>query len=355
MSKPVQPQGKESRPYIGGQAVLEGVMMRSPDRLAIAVRRAKDKKIQVSVKPLDPPAKKGSFLGWPIVRGVVAFIAALKNGMDTINESARMLGDEEEEQPSAFERWLADKLGKKVEDVVVAIAMLVAIVLAVGLFFVLPSLAGSWFKSVIDNRVLANLLEGVVRLAIFLAYILSIAKMKEIRRVFCYHGAEHKTVHCYEHAEELTVENCRKYSIMHPRCGTAFLLIVMIFSILFFTVFGWDATWYTRLLSRLLLLPLVMGLSFEILQALGRHENAFVRVLRWPGMQLQRLTAKEPDDSMLEVAIQAMKAAAGMPYEAEDWQEEQAELPKEAPQPENEAPAQAPEERPQDEGPAVGA
>ena len=152
MSKPVQPQGKESRPYIGGQAVLEGVMMRSPDRLAIAVRRAKDKKIQVSVKPLDPPAKKGSFLSWPIVRGVVAFIAALKNGMDTINESARMLGDEEEEQPSAFERWLADKLGKKVEDVVVAIAMLVAIVLAVGLFFVLPSLAGSWFKSVIDNR-----------------------------------------------------------------------------------------------------------------------------------------------------------------------------------------------------------
>ena len=180
------------------------------------MRRAKDKKIQVSVKPLDPPAKKGSFLSWPIVRGVVAFIAALKNGMDTINESARMLGDEEEEQPSAFERWLADKLGKKVEDVVVAIAMLVAIVLAVGLFFVLPSLAGSWFKSVIDNRVLANLLEGVVRLAIFLAYILSIAKMKEIRRVFCYHGAEHKTVHCYEHAEELTVENCRKYSIMHP-------------------------------------------------------------------------------------------------------------------------------------------
>ncbi len=307
---------KEKRPYIGGQAVLEGVMMRSPDRLAIAVRRAADHKIEVSVKPVEPPAKKGSVLRWPVIRGVRAFISTLRSGMDTINESARMLGEEEEE-PSRFEKWLAAKLGKKAEDVVVFMAVAVALVLAVGLFFVLPSLAGSFFKSVIDNRLLSNLLEGAVRLAIFLAYVVSISAMKEIRRVFGYHGAEHKTVHCYEHGEELTVENCRKYPIMHPRCGTAFLLIVMIFSILFFTVFSWDLTWYTRLMSRLLLLPVVMGLSYEILQALGRHENAWVRVLRWPGMQLQRLTARQPDDEMLEVAIQAMKAAAGMPYEAE--------------------------------------
>lgn len=308
-------ENKQVRPYIGGQAVLEGVMMRSPDRIAIAVRRMKDKKIEVSVKPLTPPEKKNKFFSLPIVRGVVAFITTLKSGFETITESANMLGEEEEE-PSRFDKWLADKLGKKADDVMMGSAIALAMVLAVGLFFIVPSLAGSWFKSVIDNRMLANLLEGLVRLAIFMAYILSIAQMKEIRRVLCYHGAEHKTVHCYEHEEELTVENCRKYSTMHPRCGTAFLLIVMIFSILFFTVFGWDKTWYTRLLSRLILLPAVMGISYEILRALGRHENAFVRVVRWPGMQLQRLTAKEPDDSMLEVAIQAMKAAAGLPFEA---------------------------------------
>lgn len=306
-----------AKTYIGGQAVLEGVMMMGPERMAIAVRRAKDKQIEVKEKEVTPAAKKHKFLGWPVVRGVVSFVASLKNGMNTITESAKMLGDEEyEEEPSKFETWLANKLGKKIDDVVMYMAVVVAIVLACGMFVVLPSLAASGLKLLIPSRTVVNLLEGVVRLVIFMGYLLAVSRMKEIKRVFMYHGAEHKTVHAWEHDEELTPENCRKYSVMHPRCGTAFMLIVMLLSILLFSVLGWDATWYTRILSRLILLPVVAGISYEVLRIFGRYDNKLVRFLRWPGMQLQRITAKEPDDSMLEVAIVAMKAAAGLPYES---------------------------------------
>jgi uncharacterized protein YqhQ len=320
---------KEKKVYIGGQAVMEGVMMRAPEKMAIAVRRVADGKIETYTQEIVPPAKKNKFLGWPIVRGVVAFVSSLVTGMNTITRSAQMMGAEVmEEEPSKFEKWLAKVTHKKVDDVVMVCAVCLAVVLAVGLFFVLPSLAGTGISKLLPGQTLAvNLIEGLIRIVIFLAYILGVSRMKEIKRVFMYHGAEHKTVYCHEHDEELTVENCMKYPVMHPRCGTAFLLIVMVVSILVTSVasvFGLDNNWLTRILVRIVMLPVVAGLSYEALQYLGKHDTPVTRVLRWPGMQLQRLTALEPTPDMVEVAIVAMKLAAGIP-----WQQEEDETPEE--------------------------
>ena len=319
---------KPEKVYIGGQAVMEGVMMKAPDRMAIAVRRPSDHKIETFSEPIVPAAKKNKMLGWPIIRGVVAFISALTGGMTTITRSAEMMGDDsQQEEPTKFEKWLSRVTGRSTDDIMMACAVLLAIVLAVGLFFVLPSLAGSGLSLLLPGHTFAvNLLEGLVRIVIFLAYILLVSRMKEIKRVFMYHGAEHKTVYCNENDEDLTVENCRKYPVMHPRCGTAFLLIVMLVSILVTSVasvFGLDGNVFTRILVRLILLPIVAGLSYELLQWTGRNDNWLTRILRWPGMQLQRLTALQPTDDMLEVAIVAMKLARG-----EAW------VPEEDPQPE---------------------
>ena len=315
--------------YIGGQAVMEGVMMKAPDRMAIAVRRVSDHKIETFTEPIEPAAKKNKILGWPLIRGVVAFINALTGGMTTITRSAEMMGDESlQEEPSKFEKWLSRVTGRSTDDIMMVCAVLLAIVLAVGLFFVLPSLAGSGLSLLLPGQTLAvNLLEGLVRIIIFLAYILLVSRMKEIKRVFMYHGAEHKTVYCNENDEELTVENCRKYPVMHPRCGTAFLLIVMVISILVTSVasvFGLDGNVFTRILVRIILLPIVAGLSYELLQWTGRNDNWLTRILRWPGMQLQRLTALQPTDDMIEVAIVAMKLAKG-----EEWHDEADEQPEE--------------------------
>ena len=287
---------KPEKVYIGGQAVMEGVMMKAPDRMAIAVRRPSDHKIETFSEPIVPAAKKNKMLGWPIIRGVVAFISALTGGMTTITRSAEMMGDDsQQEEPTKFEKWLSRVTGRSTDDIMMACAVLLAIVLAVGLFFVLPSLAGSGLSLLLPGHTFAvNLLEGLVRIVIFLAYILLVSRMKEIKRVFMYHGAEHKTVYCNENDEDLTVENCRKYPVMHPRCGTAFLLIVMLVSILVTSVasvFGLDGNVFTRILVRLILLPIVAGLSYELLQWTGRNDNWLTRILRWPGMQLQRLTA----------------------------------------------------------------
>ncbi len=298
---------KERKPSIGGQAVIEGVMMKSPSHMAIAVRTAQGA-IAVTVKEAPPPAKKHPWMGWPMVRGVVSFLMSLKMGMDTINKSTEMLGIEDDSD-SKFDQWLRRVFGDKAEKAIMGFAMVVAVGLAVGLFVVVPSLVASWLKLVITSGVVVNVLEGLTRLAIFLAYILSISMMKDIHRVFQYHGAEHKTVHCYEHDMELTVDNARGFSTLHPRCGTAFLLIIMVLSIVFFSVFGWNLNALTRIVSRLALMPLVAGVSYEILRLLAFRDNALVRALRAPGLLLQRLTTREPDDSMLEVAIASFKAA----------------------------------------------
>lgn len=295
------------KPSMGGQAVLEGVMMRGVDRTALAVRLP-DGKILVKKTAYLAPAKKNRILGFPLIRGVCSLVDSLKTGYETLGDSAALLGEEEEE-PSKFEKWLAKVTGKKVEDILMPFAMILGLLLAVGLFFVLPSLAASLFKLFIKEKILVNLLEGAVRILIFLIYLLLVRRIPDMKRIFRYHGAEHKTVYCYEKDLPLTTENAAGFSCLHPRCGTAFLLIVMLISILLFSVLGWDKNWFTRIVSRLLLLPLVAGVSYEVLRYFGSHENFLVRILRAPGLWMQKLTTAEPDAAMLQVAICAMKAA----------------------------------------------
>ena len=303
---------------IGGQAVLEGVMMRSPadERMSIAVRK-EDGSIVIESSPATPLTRKNKFYALPIVRGVVNFVSMLVMGYQTLTTSARLYGLEEEE-PSKFEKWLSEKLGKSTETIVMGTAMVLAVILAVGLFIMLPSFVSQLFKKIIENRVVVNLIEGLTRLVIFLLYMIAATSVPDVKRVFMYHGAEHKTIACFEAGEALTPENAKKHTRFHPRCGTSFLLIVMVISLLFFSVFGWDANYLTRVFSRLMLMPVVAGISYEVLKYLGKHDNALVRVLRAPGIFLQRLTTKEPDDDMLEVAIAAFNACTYDKYKAEE-------------------------------------
>ena len=224
----------------------------------------------------------------------------------------------EEEQMSRFEKWLDDKLGDKIKDVVIYFSVFLSLILAVGLFMLLPTILVGWMKHISESRAFLSIMEGVVRIVIFLIYIWSVSRMKDIQRVFEYHGAEHKTIAAYEHGEELTVENARKHTRLHPRCGTSFLLIVMVVSIIFFSFLRWDTVW-ERLLYRLLLLPVVAGLSYEIIKFAGRSKNRFVKLLTMPGLALQYLTTREPDDSQLEVAIVALKNVLTGNKEDDKW------------------------------------
>lgn len=296
---------------IGGQAVLEGVMMKAPEAMAIAVRR-EDGTIDVTTKELAPARVKYPILKLPVLRGIITFGESMVLGVKSLMTSAEMYGADasEEYKPSRLDAFLAKKTGKSIEDVAIFFALLLAVVFAVGMFIVLPALAAGFLRTMIKSHVLVNVLEGLVRLAIFLIYITSVSRMKDIKRVFEYHGAEHKTIHCYEHSEELTVENARKYSTLHPRCGTAFLLIVMVTSIFIFSFLGWQNI-FVRMASRLLLLPLVAGISYEVTRLAGKSDAAVVKAIIYPGLLLQKLTTREPDDKQLEVAICAFKAAVG--------------------------------------------
>lgn len=305
---------------VGGQAVMEGVMMRSPDRTATAVRQP-DGKIVVRVKPNKLVGSKYKFLKWPIIRGVVNFILMMVMGVQTLTESAEMAGMEAEE-PSEFEKKLAGKLGKSVEDVVMVLAVVLALALSIGLFFVVPTLVESLIKHLMTGgdaavllsggqKLLLNLIGGVIRIAMFVGYVVLVRNIKEIKRTFMYHGAEHKSIYCFESGEELTAENVMKHSRLHPRCGTSFLVIVMLISIIVFIFFGSnDGGPLMRVLSRLLLLPVVAGVSYEVLKGLAHAgDNALVRALKWPGMMLQKLTTAEPTPEMCQVAIEALKCS----------------------------------------------
>ncbi len=288
---------------IGGQAVMEGVMMRSPSLMAMAVRKD-DGSIVMARHPVQ--ARRG-WARIPLVRGVVNFIAMLKMGFTTLNESMALLGLEEEE-PTKFERWLSEKTGKSTGDIVMAVGSVMAVALCLGIFFLLPTLAATWLSGFIKIPILVNLAEGGVRLAIFLLYLIGISLMPDIRRFFAYHGAEHKVVNCYEADMELTVENAQKQTTLNPRCGTSFLLIVMVISVLVFSLTGWTGVWWSRFLVRIALLPVVAAISYEVLMLLAKSNNLCVRALRWPGMQLQRLTTRQPDDAMIEVSLAAFIA-----------------------------------------------
>ena len=306
---------------VGGQAVMEGVMMRSPERTAVVVRQ-ENGKIVARVKPNKQLSKKYKILGWPIIRGVVNFIMMMVLGVQTLTESAEMAGMEVEE-PSAFEKKMAKTLGKSVEDVMMVLAVVLALALSIGLFFVVPTLIESGLRHLMTGgaegvllstwqKLLLNLVGGVIRIAMFIGYILLVRNVKEIKRTFMYHGAEHKSIHCLENGLELTVENVKKQTRLHPRCGTSFLVFVFIISIILFIFLGSnDGGPLMRVVSRLLLLPLVAGVSYEVLKGLAHagDANPIVRALKKPGMMLQKLTTAEPDDDMCQVAIEALKCA----------------------------------------------
>ena len=219
---------------------------------------------------------------------------------------------------SKFEKWLDDKLGDKIKDIVIYFSVFLSLAMGIGLFMLLPTVLVGWMKRFSENQVFLSLMEGVVRIVIFILYLWAISCMKDIQRVFEYHGAEHKTIAAYEHGEELTPENARKYSRLHPRCGTSFLLIVMVVSIIFFSFIRWQNVW-ERLIYRLLLLPVVAGISYEIIKFAGRSKNRFVKLLTKPGLALQYLTTREPDDSQLEVAIEALKNVLTGNKEDDKW------------------------------------
>lgn len=308
---------------IGGQAVIEGVMMRGPREIAVAVRKP-DGEIEIDKKPIASVIQKHKWLKLPIIRGVVSFIESLVIGTKALMYSASFYDLEEEEDKkkkeamSEEERLRLEKKESRAMNFAIYSSVVVALVFGIGIFMLLPTFLVGFVKQHIPSGVLATLLEGVVRIAIFLAYIALVSHMKDIRRVFEYHGAEHKTIFCYENGEELTVENARKFSRLHPRCGTSFLLIVMVVSIILFSFISWNNPWM-RILLRLALLPVVAGLSYEVIKLAGRSTGRIMKIVSAPGMWLQKLTTREPDDSQLEVAIASLKSVLTGNIEDDKW------------------------------------
>ncbi len=321
---------------IGGQAIIEGVMMRGPHKTAMAVRKP-DKDIAIEVNE-NGTKKRNAFLKFPIVRGCVNFIDSLIVGMKALMFSAEFMDLEDEAaEESKFDKWLNDKFGDKIKDIVIYVAIALSLVLSVGLFIALPSAItwglewiGSFFaplSKIVETNSFTGISEGIVRMIIFIGYLALVSQMKDIRRVFEYHGAEHKTIACYEAGEELTVENVKKYTRFHPRCGTSFLLFVMIISIILFTllpkfdheVYGRFVSLLLRMGTRLLLMPIVAGLSYEVIKLAGRSKNACVHFLTKPGLWLQKLTTREPDESQIEVAIKSMQAVIPENSEDDKW------------------------------------
>jgi len=306
---------------IGGQAVLEGVMMRSPadERMSIAVRK-EDGSIVIESSPATPLTRKNKFYALPIVRGVVNFVSMLVMGYQTLTTSARLYGLEEEE-PSKFEKWLSEKLGKSTETIVMGTAMVLAVILAVGLFIMLPSFVSQMFKKIIENRVVVNLIEGLTRLVIFLLYMIAATSVPDVKRVFMYHGAEHKSIFCYESGLELTVENVKKQSRFHPRCGTSFIFVIIIISILISSILvvafpSIDDVRPVWIAIKLLIIPLTVAFSYEFIKYAGSHDNIFVKILSFPGLMMQRISTKEPTDDIIEVGIAALKAV--LPDDSEE-------------------------------------
>lgn len=295
---------------VGGQAVIEGVMMKGAEDIAIAVRKP-DGEIVVKKEKLKANRKVISKI--PVLRGIYAFIDSMVLGVQALMYSAEFIEEEEEDKkkkPSKFDEFLNNNI--------IWISVVISLVFSVGLFILLPTVIVDLFKGLTASNLMLNGIEGVVRIAIFLGYIFAVSRMKDIRRVFEYHGAEHKSIFCYEYGEELTVENVKKYGRLHPRCGTSFLFIVMIVSILLFSMFSWSGV-LMRLLIRLALIPVVAGISYEIIKWAGRSQGKLSCIVSAPGMWLQKITTREPDDSQIEVAIEALKNVLVADPEADNW------------------------------------
>lgn len=293
---------------VGGQAIFEGVMMKNKDLYAIAVRKP-DQEIILEKRTYKSFTKRVKFFGLPIIRGMVAFVESLIMGMKIISFSAEFFEVDGESEPSKFEKKIEAKYGKKkLDGFIIALSMVLATILTIVLFVLLPLGISQIINKFIDSSRLINFVDGILRVVILISYILLISFVKDIQRVFQYHGAEHKSIHCYEKGEELTIENVRKQPRLHKRCGTNFLFIVVLISVLVMTVFSVE-TFAERLLVRFMVLPLVAGVSYEVLKILGRYDNKLTSFIAFPGLSLQKITTKEPDDLQIEVAIMALKGA----------------------------------------------
>ena len=324
---------EQFKTMIGGQALIEGIMMRGPEKDAVVCRTKDGMTLEVTDRKL-PPEK--SVLRWPLIRGVVNFFDSQVTGVKALLKSADLSGDEEwNEEPGKLDMWLEKKLGsEKFQQYLIYTAAVLGLLMSIGLFFLLPMIIGGFFYGAVRSVVAINLIEGLVRMAIFLCYMILISRMKEMKRLFAYHGAEHKTIRCYEAKLPLTVENVRVQTRMHPRCGTSFLLVVMLLSILIFSAASsvllsvvpaleaMRGSLSFRLIMigfKLLLLPLVVSIAYEINRWVGRHDNAFTRILTAPGLWMQNFTTNEPDDSMIEVAITAVNAVLPEKEGSDAW------------------------------------
>ncbi len=317
---------------IGGQALIEGIMMRGPEKDAIVIRGKDGLITELTDRKVRP---KNSPLSWPLIRGAVNFFDAQVCGVKALMRSVDLSPEELQEEPSKIDLWLEKKLGdKKFQNLIVSFAVFMGLGLSILLFFLLPMVIGSFFDRWIDNMLVLNLIEGLLRIAIFGGYMILVSRMEDMKRVFAYHGAEHKTIRCYEAGLPLTVENVRKQTRLHPRCGTSFLLVVMVISILLFSVAStllvtifpalsaMHGSFLYRLIMiafKLLLLPVVVAISYEINRYVGRHDNGFCRMLTGPGMWMQKLTTNEPDDSMIEVGIAALEAVIPKKEGTDRW------------------------------------
>jgi len=303
---------------VGGQAVLEGVMMKSRSRVSLAVRNI-DGKIVVKNSSFTSIAQKYKIFKIPVLRGIINFFEMMKLNFATLTASAEMLGLTEEEEETKFEKWLREKCGKSLFDIIMAISMVLGLALGFGIFFFLPI----FITKTVDTAVggmgwIKNLVEGLIKIAIFILYLWLVSFMKDIRRTFEYHGAEHKSIFCYESGEELTPENVKKHKRFHPRCGTSFMFVMLFLSILIFSLpfVTWD-NMFLRMVTKILLLPLIVGIGYEFIRFAGRHDNIVIRILSAPGLWVQRITTREPDLEQIEVAITALKCA--LPEEFPDF------------------------------------
>ncbi|MCB4238525.1 DUF1385 domain-containing protein [Clostridioides difficile] len=289
---------------VGGQAVIEGVMMQSKDKRAVAVRKS-DGEIALKEDRIKSWVRDKNIDKIPFVRGSFVMIDTMIQGIKSLNFSSEFFMEEAEEDK--FDLFIKKIFKDKANDIIIIFSLVIAMLLSAGSFIFIPTLVGGAFSKVMPNDFMLNLIEGIIRIAILFAYIVLISRSKDIERVFQYHGAEHKSIYCYENDLELTVENARKFKRLHPRCGTNFLFIVMAVSIILFAFFGWPNP-ILRIFMRIICVPIVAGLSYEVIRVLGKYDNGFTKIIAYPGMMLQYFTTKEPDDEQLEVALEALKA-----------------------------------------------
>ena len=303
--KEQQTAGVPIKSRIGGHALIEGVMMRGLDRSAMAVRKP-DGEIDVSISPLQAGKAMQVIGKIPIVRGVFNFIQSIVIGYRCLGKSAEIAGLEEEEgEPSKFEQWLDRTFGDHLMKIITGVGMLLGVAACILLFILLPSLVVKGLDMLVPLHGWKSLIEGILKMGIFIGYLALITRMKEIHRVFQYHGAEHKTIFCYENGLPLTVENVKKQKRFHPRCGTSFMILMLILSILVSSLMTWDSLWL-RTVLKIASLPLVMGIGYELIKIAGRYDNILTKIISWPGLMLQRLTTFEPEDDQMEVAIASM-------------------------------------------------